>query len=138
MALADKLIKKVDATLAKLAVSPKPAYKRVRVASGGDSLLGKGGTVTITDTLISPTPAFVSPGDGSVRELLGDTAVSLGDLVCISSVTGLSPTELETESLTIALKSGSDVDEYDIVKHQPYFIDGQTVATLLVLRIRKR
>lgn len=138
MALSDRLISKIDATLARLSVAPKAAYKRTRVYVGGDALIGHGGSSTVTDTALSPPPALFSPGDGSARELFGDDAVGLADLVAIVSSTAISAAEYENKSLTIVLNDGVASEEYEIVKSQPYFLEGRAVAQALLLQIRRR
>lgn len=133
MALADRLIKKVDKILSKFNLTDGrgDVYKRVITRTGGDSLIGKPSTVVKTDTLLSPPPA-VQVIDLSIvnvkrgynpNVIVGGVVVAAGDYIV-----RLSPTAVTEEELTnpdFCLVFGTE--ERSVVSFDRTVVNGKTV-----------
>jgi hypothetical protein len=135
---AGALIAKVNAVLNKVNATDRDLYKRVYTRSGGDALLGRAGTVTTTDTLITVPPAVQTIASDSIQYLNGSGLAQVGDLLITLSATAISLDDLQNEDLRLVLKRGLVEEELAIIHYDPAVFDGARVAYTLLARSKKR
>jgi len=111
MAISDDLKLAVKNILIQFApTGSRKAYKRTISKTGGDQLLDIGVTVTNTDTLLSPQPAFRRLGQ-NMATIAGTSKTVIADYVFVFSVEAISRTELLGSTSTIVLKDSSGNEE---------------------------
>lgn len=139
MALADSLIKTVDGLLTRFDATDRKIYKRIITRTGGDSLLGRPGSVTYKDTLLQPQPAVrVVTGRDVALALSSSVLVQVGDYVLTTSVTTLTRDDLQSTNFVFVLKAGTAEEELVIIGYDPIAINGRDVAFDIVARSKKR
>jgi hypothetical protein len=98
MSLATTLISKVDSALNKTKVTDRVVYKRLLSRGGGDPLIGRSGSVTVTDTELQPQPAiFRAP----VEITTGANRNSVSSYKIIASASSLSEAISETRTWSL-------------------------------------
>jgi hypothetical protein len=138
MAIANSLIAKFKRIMTKYNVSDRLVYKRVLTRSGGDPLLGRGGSVMAVDTILNPQPVV---GAGVRGPLVGsgNTLYTTGEYVCTVLSTAMTRAEVTSKETALVFKDSLGVEEVlYISSFQPSVIEGVDVAFELVLTSKKR
>lgn len=114
MASASSLIKKVTAVLTKVGPPDKLVYLRLSTRTNADPLKGYPGTVTVTDTLLTPQPYYVRlgrdrvPGGHTRSEdaVIGDGSIGLlDDWLFYISPDAISLTQLSDPGFSLVKKA---------------------------------
>ncbi len=135
---------RVDAILRQFAPPDRKAYKRFVAATGGDSLIGRPGATTRTDTLLNPQPLYIRQGGGEAGRggetvVAGNRVTVAKELTLILSPTALNETELADKALQVVLKDDAGVEEvFRVVDFEPFGFSQTTVMFQVVLRSASR
>lgn len=140
MSRADYVIKRVDAALKTLGGLTRPAYKRVTTSTGGDSLIGRQGAVTVTDTLFNPQPYYRQLGHRDVMLLNGAGGQFVADDYKFTfSINALKESDLNAGNTTIVLKDASgNVEVLRIIYFNNESLNQQDVALTVIARSMAR
>jgi hypothetical protein len=139
MSFADGLIKVADKLLNTFNVTDRVLYKRVFTRTGGDALIGRPGTVTHVDTLISPPPAVEIISDAYLSLAVGSTSLlQIGDYALTFSANSITRAELQNKNLALVFTPGATEEELMIVTFEPLMANGKDVAFEVVARSKKR
>ena len=112
MPSAQAIINKLNATLTRTNAGERTVYKRVVTETGGDKLIGRPGTVTNTDTLLSPQPFFsrlgrdrVPGGHASAETVIDSTGrmVLADDYQVMISPTAMTRDDLSNAQVQLVL-----------------------------------
>lgn len=143
MSRATGIIKKLDNALKRFNPVDVTIYKRLNVSTGGDTLIGRPGSTSYTDTLLTPQPMYQRLG----RNMVGDSAPSQqidvgnnttrigADYQIIFSPTSITTDELDNDSITYVFKDASGNEEiYHLTDYEPVALTGQAVIYVAYVR----
>lgn len=143
MSRADGIIKRVDAALNKVAPPVRSVYIRQVTRTGGDDLIGRGQTVSTTDTLMSPQPFYMRLGRQVVgdnvpaQELIGTNQLNsiADDYAIIFSPNSITATQLEDPDFCMVFKDTTGLEEvFRVTDFEPIGMSGQTVIYAAYIR----
>ncbi len=135
---ASQLISRVDKVLTQVNATNKTVYKRVFNTTGGDPVLGKGGTTTKVDTQLVPPPAVMSEDIKAALILSGSGRYLEKDEFLIVSISALSRADIQNPKLTLVFKDTDGHEEEARILH--YYDDSYTGSTIIwnvVARLNK-
>jgi len=148
MGRASGLIAKVNAILKKFTPFERTVYKRVVARTGGDSLTGRKGTVTYTDTLFAPQPAYTRlgrervPGHQANFENILTAAgkqLTADDYEFIFSPDAVSLVDLQNPDVAVLLKDATGNSEtLKYLDHEAPAVNGTVVTYIVFMRSTKR
>lgn len=148
MSRADALLAKTNSLLNKYGpFNGRTVYKRVITRTGGDDLIGRPGTVTTSDTKLTPQPYFARAGKRNVvvdNTRFQDVITGVGNQTVqvyemLISVTALSEAEIENKNIVLVFKDSSNNEE--IVRIEDYesvAIDNTEIVWQAVAKSIKR
>jgi hypothetical protein len=146
MGRADLILAKTKSALNKVGPSDRQVYKRVVTRTGGDSLIGRGGTITHVDTLLDPQPLYQRLG----RNIVGDSAPSqellnngsnriADDYQVTFHPDAVSQADLNNKDLLFVFRDASNRDEiFRVTDFEPVAINGKAVMFVGYLRSTAR
>lgn len=143
MGRAQGIITKINKALTTLNATDRVIYKRVTTSVGGDTVTGRGSTVTVADTAFDPQPAIESPGDSPYVDraavlAVGGVVAQAGDYIGTFSATSLTHADLANKNISAVFK-GYAVDEVmHIISFSTMALEGIAVAYRVLLRSEKR
>jgi hypothetical protein len=147
MGRAASILNKVNNTLKKFTPLERTVYKRTIVRTGGNELLGRQGSTTITDTILDPQPYYepigrrpVSGGRARV-EVLGTASqqMTADDYQFTCSPTALSMTELKSRDIQLVLKDSSGNSEVlQVMDFEPIALENTVVVITIYARTVNR
>jgi hypothetical protein len=132
------IISKLDKALAKYNITDRVVYKRLFSREGGDPLIGRPGSVTATDTKLSPQPAVLPPTGNHPLLLNASNVLRIGDCILQVSPTAISKSDLENKEMMLVFKDGDKEEEFSIVSYFPTVLNGTVVLYDLWVTSRKR
>lgn len=145
MSLYSRLQPKVDSRMNQFQVTSRPVYKRLVTRVGGDQLIGRPGSVTRTDTLLSPTPVVQFMDSTSITQsnrnpivVVGSERVAAGDYVVYISSSAITETELLNKDVLIVFKGNTPEDERNIAAYDPIVVNGMILTFVVLLRSKTR
>lgn len=140
MSRADYMIKRVDSALKTIGGLTRPAYKRVTTSAGGDSLIGRQGTVTVVDTLFNPQPYYRQLGHKDTMLLNGSGGQFVADDYKFTfSVNSLAEADLNAGNTTIVLKDSSgNIEVLRIIYFNNESFGGKDIALTVIARSMAR
>lgn len=136
MGKADTIKSKVNAALNKIGGPTSTAYKRVTTITGGDQFIGRPGSISYTDTLLTPQPYvnYDGKGNGDVLSTASEV-LPAGGVSMIFSPTSITEAELADDNLVIVLKdSVGGVLTFTVLEYRPYYIEKTNVGYKVLLR----
>jgi hypothetical protein len=109
MSRATGLINKLNGILKRFTPLDRLVYKRVIVSTGGDALLGRSGTVSVTDTLFDPQP-FYTRIDNVLADNLTKNGINVtaGDYEFLFSPDAVTYSDISDKSFEVILKDSSN------------------------------
>lgn len=127
MATGAQVQAKISAKLGQLQATPRVVKLRQQTRTGGNSLLGIGGTVQTVDTVVSPQPAAMMV---KAEEIADKTSGLLqpGDWEFVFAGT-TSEAALREQQILFG-----DTEVLNIVHVEPYALNGITVAWRVIAR----
>lgn len=145
MPTAASITNKVDSILKKFAPPLFTVYKRVVVRTGGDSLIGRPGSVTNTDTILAPQPIYargmrrqVGGSDAMDVDVVGGVRIAESYEMTVS-VNAMSEADLQNQDVFLRFLDPSGVEEiYRIVDYEPIAMQGQNICWLVYVMSTKR
>lgn len=139
MARVASLIAKVDRAMKSLNVTDRVVYKRLLSREGGDPLIGRGQSVTLSDTELDPQPIVEVPTSDNPLLLSGVQMNPATDYLLAISSSAITLTELKNPNVLIAFKDSSDqFEECAVVRFIPVVLEGTVVLYNVLVRSRKR
>jgi hypothetical protein len=139
VALVDGIISRVAKVMDKVSATDKAVYKRTVARSGGDTLTGRGVSVSNIDTLLSPQPVMAPAGAANPYVLAGSSLSAIGERYCEVSSLAMALLEVESKDTQLVLKN-ADASEavYSISWCSSQSFQGKDIAFQLALVSRKR
>jgi hypothetical protein len=135
MPTANSLINKVAKAIKKVGPMARTSYKRVTTITGGDELIGRGGTTSHVDTLFNPQPIFRQLGHRQAMYLSTATLQLVADDYHFTfPVTQVSELDFQGANTTIVLKDGNGEESLRIV----YIITDQFGGKDIVVNVFAR
>jgi len=136
MSRADYVIKRVDAALKTIGGLTRQAYKRVTTSTGGDALIGRQGSVSVTETLFDPQPYYRQLGHHDVMLLNSSGGQFVADDYKFTfSVNSLTQSDINAGNLTISLKDASgNVEVLRIIYFNNESFGQEDVALTVIAR----
>jgi hypothetical protein len=134
---AQYLRNRADYVFRKIGGMGRPAYLRVNSTTGGDSLIGRGGTTTSTDTLFSPQPFYDNVGNRLSMVLTTQgIKVQPTDYKFEFSANMVTQSQLEDASIQIVLKddTGLTLEVLNIVHVNSHSFGAQEVGFTVIAR----
>lgn len=138
------LIKKQDAILKKYGAPSGRVYKRLVTVTGGDSLIGRPGSVSHTDTELTPQPTYRRAGRSTITGdrisqktiQVNGRVLTADQAVFIVSPTAITVADLQNPNLQFVIKTGNytevfQLDDYDAATFGP---DGVIVQFIVFAR----
>lgn len=150
MGRADSIQRRLDnalnRTVGKGPLTNRTAYKRFVTRTGGDSLIGRPGSVTTTDTMLSPQPIYsrlsryvVGKSSGAAEILGAQGAEVAEDLAIILSPSAITLAELQNPDLLIVFKDSLNGETvFKVTDLEPTPFQGQDVTFLAYIKNVKR
>lgn len=150
MSRADAIRKRLDGALNRTVgqgpLGNRTAYKRFVTRTGGDSLIGRPGSVTNTDTMLKPQPTYsrlsryvVGKTSGAAELIGGQGAEVAEQLAILISPTAMTLAELQNPDLLIVFKDPSGNETvFKLDDLEPTSFQGQDVAYLAYIKNVKR
>jgi hypothetical protein len=143
---ATALISKLNAALNRVGPPERTVYKRVITRTGGDSLIGRPGSVSTADTILSPQPLYQRLG----RFVVGDSAASqellsngkervADDYQVIFSSTAVTQADLNNKDLQFVFKDAAGNSEvFRVTDFEPVGMNGVQLMFITYLRSTQR
>jgi hypothetical protein len=135
---ADSLIRKIDKISDKYLVTNRAVYKRLLSRGGGDPLIGVPGTVTTTDTLLSPQPIVPAALSQEDMLLLAGSLQPATDTVLYVSPTAMSEDQLKDPDYVIVFQTADSEEVCKVVKVAPLVAVGEALLFIVVARSIQR
>jgi hypothetical protein len=134
MSLASAVISKVNSALTTVKATDRVVCKRLLSRGGGDPLIGRVGSVVVTDTVLNPQPAvFRQPVEITTSQT---SRSSVSTYSIIASPDSLSESDLSNKDIILVFKNnaGTLLEEVFINSFVPYVIDGTVVGWKITAR----
>lgn len=146
MSRASSIIKRLNVALRKVGPLDRISYMRKVTRTGGDSLIGRPGSVSFVDTKFDPQPQYSRQarflvGIGAKSEDLdvGGEHKILDQYMFSFSPDSISLANLEDEDVTIVLKdSAGNAEQFDITDYEPISLNGVVVIYIVYAKSLKR
>lgn len=146
MSRATSIISRLSTVLRKVGPLERTSYKRVTTRTGGDTLIGRPGSVAVSDTIFDPQPQYSRQarnvvGIGAVAEklLASNQDLVANDYMFIFSPDALSISDLENSAVTIVLKDAAgNSEQFEITDYESTALTGVTVLYTVYAKSRKR
>jgi hypothetical protein len=146
MSRATSIVSRLNSALRKVGPQARLSYKRVTTRTGGDDLIGRPGSITVSDTLFDPQPQFTRQarfivGVGAKAEDV-DAAGTHGILdqyMFVFSPDSIALSDLENEDMVIVLKDVAGKAElFDVTDYEPIALNGVVVMYTVFAKSLKR
>lgn len=146
MSRVQSIIKRLDKVLTKFAPTDnRLVYSRVITRSGGDDAIGRPGTVSNVDTILSPQPVWSRPSRRDIEHLLTPTVLENGvtrsavDYIMLVSPSALSQDQLQDPNTFLVLKdSAGNAEVFLIQDVQPTgLFDADVVYEVLIRSVNR-
>jgi hypothetical protein len=133
------LISKVDRAMRDLNVTDRVVYKRLLSREGGDPLIGRGQSVTLSDTQLDPQPIVEVPTSDNPLLLSGVVLNPATDYLLSISASAMSLSELKNPNYLVVFQNAEDdYEECTVVRYIPVVLEGTVVMYSVLVRSRKR
>jgi len=144
MSRASALASRVAAILKRVAPPDRKVYRRTVIRTGGDDLIGRPGSVAVSDSLLDPQPYYARSGrqiggdDTEVYRTGAEMSVGEGyDLIVATKALSLS--DLQNPNVLLVMKDAAGtVEVYRITDWEPLGFSGEPVLYLVSIRSTKR
>lgn len=146
MAKVDGIVRRLDKALTKTQALDTKVYKRFVTRTGGDSLIGRYGSSSMTETLLDPQPIYGRLGRNVVGDaapsqaVLADNATRIAvDYQIILSPTAITTAELDNDQLLIVMKDGRGNENiYHLTDYEPVAFNNKDVMYIGYIRSAAR
>lgn len=136
MSLANKVTGKIQRAADKIGpLDTRKVYKRVRTETGGDSLIGRGTTLVVTDTAFTRQPLFARTGKRA--ELLSTTnnIVTPFDYEFTFTPDQMTSADVQNPNIVIVIKdTAGHTEVLELSRCLPLVLNGTEAAVSAIYR----
>jgi len=134
MSRATNVIAKVNTILKAVNPQGRTVFKRLVTTTGGDTLIGRPGTVTKTDTQFDPQPYYARLGK-QAAVISGVKVFMPDDLRFVFSVSAAKSVDFAVKNLLIVLKDAAAAEQvFRILDYDAPTLNGTEVAVIVFAR----